>query len=420
MSAMFGRSSRRLARRARPARRAVTARLRRIPVPRRARVLLSGALLRRPWRTVVPLDKLLLGPQNARRHTAAEFAAATGDLLWPSTPVTEGPHVELLRLAAGRELTDADILASPYGRMARQAIRAHGAYFDATDDAGVVAVARRFLAGDPGDRPEPLLVAPIRGSDCYQLLDGHHRAARAAVGGARTVEVTAKWAPVTTPLQDLLTEMTWLDGDRQLYQPLPGAELRSGWPTVRRCTDRLDKLTEFLGEHGIDPPATYLDVASCYGWFVHRLGELGYDAEGMERDPLARPLGRAAYGLDPARVHIGDCVDLLRATDRRRDVVSCFSLLHHFVLGRAKADHTELLRLLDGVTGRVLFLDTGQEHEAWFRTSLRGWDPERIAAELAEHTTFDKIVDLGPDADAVPPHADNYGRHLFACLRTTR
>jgi hypothetical protein len=66
----------------------------------------------------------------------------------------------------------------------------------------------------------------------------------------------------------------------------------------------------------------------------------------------------------------------------------------------------------------VLFIDTGQENEEWFRTSLAGWNPEKIAEFLRENTTFDEIVDLGPDDDAHPPYADNYGRHLFACLRT--
>jgi hypothetical protein len=146
--------------------------------------------------------------------------------------------------------------------------------------------------------------------------------------------------------------------------------------------------------------------------------DLGYAANGMERDPLAPPLGQAAYGLDPSAVMVGDCVELLRSAGRTWSVVSCFSLLHHFVLGRGSTSPEELLKLLDAATERVLFLDTGQEHEAWMRRSLRGWSPEHIARYLREHTTFGEIVDLGPDEDAVGRYADNYGRHLFACVRT--
>jgi hypothetical protein len=214
--------------------------------------------------------------------------------------------------------------------------------------------------------------------------------------------------------------MSWLDGDRKLYQPLDAPELQQSWPIVRRCTDRLDKMVAFLGERELLPPATtsYLDIASFYGWFVGQMADRGYQAEGIERDPLGRVVGQAAYGVDPGSIRVGDCETLLEEAGRTWDVVSCFSLLHHFVLGRGAISHEELLRRIDAVTGRVLFLDTGQEHEEWFSESLAGWDAEKVRRTLAENTTFDEIIDLGPDADAVPPHERNYGRHLFACIRT--
>lgn len=402
-----------------------------VPLPPKARVVLSTAVLRRPWRLSVPMDRLLLGAQGG--WTAREYASRTGDLLWPSTPLLEGPHVGLLKLADGTpDLSDQQILDSPYGRLGKGCIKAGGAYFGATDDAGIITVARGFIARYRGEttsperRPEqsgaldPVLVAPVRGSGLYQVLDGHHRLAIAAMKGETTARVVAKWMPVTTPLQDLLLRMSWLDGTHELYQPLEAPELRDGWTTVRQCTDRLDKIERFLGERGIEPPATYLDVASCYGWFVSRMRAAGFDAAGIERDPLAVPLGRAAYGLPEGAISTGDCVDYLSGPEKTWDVVSCFSLLHHFVLGRGSVSAEELIRLLDKATGRVLFFDTGQENEAWFRTSLAGWSPERIAAFLRENTSFDEIIDLGPDEDARPPYEDNYARHLFACVRAAR
>jgi hypothetical protein len=87
------------------------------------------------------------------------------------------------------------------------------------------------------------------------------------------------------------------------------------------------------------------------------------------------------------------------------------------VLGRGSTDAEGLLELLDQATGRVLFLDTGQANEAWFKESLPEWDTPFIAKFLEKNSTFDEIIDWGPDADAVPPYQDNYGRHLFACIR---
>jgi hypothetical protein len=390
-----------------------------VPIPPKARVLASTVLLRRPGRITVPIDRLLLGAQGG--WTAREFAARTDDLMWPSTRLVDGPHVDLLRR---HDPTDEEILASPYGRLARRCVDAGGRYFGANDDAQIIAVARRFLSGRRDDerrpqqsgRLDPILVAPIRGSDHYQVLDGHHRLARAAVAGETSVRVVTKWLPVTTPLQDLLLRMSWLDGTKELYQPIHAPELERSWTTVRRCTDRLEKMRTLLAERGIG--GSYLDVASCYGWFVAEMGKAGFDAHGIERDPLAVPLGRAAYGLQEGRIGTGDAVELLTYTDRTYDVVSCFSLLHHFVLGRGSVGPEALMKLLDRATGTVLFLDTGQENEAWFRTSLAGWNPEAIADFLRRHTTFGEIIDLGPDDDAHPPYADNYGRHLFACVRT--
>lgn len=401
-----------------------------LPIPAAARVAVSTAVLRRPWKVPVRFDQLLVGAQGG--WTAREFADRTGDLLWPSTPFLDGPHVALLRLADEHgELTDEQILGSGYGRLGLRCIEAGGNYFGGTAPAGVLAAARAFIArhrGEetPGSAPrpqqsgpqDPVLVAPVRGSDQYQILDGHHRLAIAAMSGADGANVVAKWLPVTTPLQDLLLKMSWLDGTHELYQPIDAPELRSGWTTVRQCTDRLAKMDAFLGERGITG-GRYLDVASCYGWFVNRFSERGFDAEGIERDPLAVPLGQAVYGLPDGVIATGDCVEFLGGHDAGRwDVVSCFSLLHHFVLGRGSVSAEELIRLLDRATGRVLFFDTGQDNETWFAESLRGWDPPRVARFLRENTDFDEIVDLGPDEDARPPYEDNYARHLFACVRT--
>jgi hypothetical protein len=312
-------------------------------------------------------------------------------------------------------------------------IDARGSYFGVSDHDGVVRLARDYIARYRGDTPQtsaaadhrsrrsdPVLVAPVRASECYQVLDGHHRLALAAMRGEQYAEVTTKWLPTTTPLQDLLSRMSWLEGSRELYQPLDAPELRQSWTRVRRCTDRRDKMLAFLGERDLLPPNTtsYLDVASCYGWFVNEMRKAGFDARGIERDPLGPCLGNIVYGLSERVIRVGDAEQLL-PDEPRTDVVSCFSLLHHFVLGRASVDAAELVRLLDRVTRRVLFLDTGEGHEAWFRESLAGWDAEKIASFLTEHGTFDEVIDLGPDCDAIPPYENNYGRHLFACVRTT-
>lgn len=402
----------------------------RLPDPVRRQV--SEFVLRRRSPVHVPVDRLLLG--NQAGMDAARFASATDRLLWASTLVADGPHAQLLRAADERqpdELSDTEVLDSAYASMARDIIRVRGRYFDATNDDGILVGARRFIAGHQG-RPrsggggayasgvgDPILVAPVAHSTYFQVLDGHHRVASAIVGGAAAVTTTVKRLSVSTPLQQLLSDMSWIGGQRELYQPVDAPEIRDSWTLVRRCTDRLAKMDQVLAGEGLLPPATtsYLDIASCYGWFVDAMRTRGYDAFGIERDPLALTLGHAMFDLPSGAIRIGDCEVHLSSLEQRFDVVSCFSLVHHFVLGRGSITAAELLRRIDAATGRVLFVDMGQGHEEWFQDALAGWDSARVLAFLQEHTSFDRFLDLGPDDDTHPPFERNYSRTMFACIR---
>jgi hypothetical protein len=405
-------------------------RFERVPLPSRLR----GSVRKHtfvPWTREVPVERLLLGTQGDL--PGSQFATRTKDLMWTSRRVGDGPHAQLLRLAAEKgasRLTDREILDSPYGALAKRCVAESGEFFGVRNPQQIVAVARAFIGRSNGESQANAFrhqspngatigVARIRHSDYCQIIDGHHRAAAAAVADVKSVRVRTRWLPTTTAMQGLVTRMSWIDGRRELYQPLPAPEFSSEWPTVRRCTDRLEKITTFLQAEELLPPVTasYLDVASCYGWFVSSMRDLGYDCRGIELDPLANPLGEAAYGLPAEMITIGDGVTILGAMSQRYDVVSCFSLLHHFILGRVDATPEQLMELLDKVTGRVLFLDSGQSHEAWFRKTMPDWTTEKLMAFLQDTTQFTRVVDLGPDADAVPPYEDNYGRHLFACIR---
>lgn len=415
-----------LRRRTRP----IAGTIRRAPIPGKLRQTLYRYLPWQPWTVEIPINRLLIGAQNSL--TAAEITGLTGDLLWASRPVAEGPHADLLRRAEQARLTDQEILSSWYAEFARAMIQHTGNFFSARDDEGILLVARAFLEDRPRDADEPattghsiagssMRVARISGSDCYQVIDGHHRVARLAVQGAETVRARPGWLRTRTPLQETLDSMSWIGGQRELYQPLPSPELEKSWTVVRKCTDRLDKMHRLLKSLDHLPDhASYLDVASCYGWFVAQMAEAGLDAFGVERDPLGKVVGEAVYGLNPDRIAVGTAEDFLSQTDRKWDVVSCLSLLHHFALGRASVPVGEFLGLLDQATNHVLFLDTGQANEEWFADRLPDWTPDHIAHMLETETSFDLVVDLGADEDAVGSYTHNYQRHLFACVRHPR
>ena len=60
------------------------------------------------------------------------------------------------------------------------------------------------------------------------------------------LEVLVERPKSVTPAQRLLRRMSWLDGQERLYQPVALPEVAT-WPLMRRCTDRLAMMLDFLG-----------------------------------------------------------------------------------------------------------------------------------------------------------------------------
>jgi protoporphyrinogen oxidase len=386
--------------------------------------------LSRHRRQFVATDRLLVGGWNGM--SARRFAETTGLLLDPSTRLTESAQVDLLRrhdTIGTTVYNDEVLIETAYFKRVRAAASISGHHRGARSDEELIQLAREFLDRyqgrtipyRPGRSSANVLprVRRIDRSECFEIRDGHHRLAIEAARGAREVEVVVERPTSVTPAQRLLRRMSWLDGQERLYQPVALPEVAT-WPLMRRCNDRLSMMLDFLGDPSSTDSSirrTYLDVGACYGWFVSAMHERGYDARGIDQDPLSRTLAPLIYQLDPARLAIGDAAALLRAQNSTVDVVSCFSMLHHFVLGRGSCSAQELIALLDKVTGDVLFLDTGQSHEAWFRLVLPEWTTQYIQHWILENTSFTSVRALGADHDDVAPFAHQYGRTLFACTR---
>ncbi len=380
----------------------------------------------------IPVDACLLGGDSG--ITSARFARMVGDLRRASRPIADWPHVRLLRQydSIGDQLWEPGVLEqTEYYQNAGLNIEMCGSYHSALAPDQIRWGAMRFVGAYRGlsetfprqenetyvPDTEEIAVRPVKDSGCYQVLEGHHRLAIAHMKGIREVRGLVKGPPVATPVQELLLDVLWLKGRRELYQPVNVPEV-AGWVLVRRCSDRLAKMTDLLRREDLMPPCanTYLDVASSYGWFVAEMAKAGFRAAGVERDPIAILVGKTMYGLQPEQLHRSDSVTFLRGLKDQYDVVSCFSLVHHYFLNHLNVSPEELLRLLDLATRQVLFFDMGQGHE-YPGGPLEGWDADRVHRWLETNTTFNRIVRLGPDEDAVPPNQNAFGRMLFACLR---
>jgi len=377
----------------------------------------------------IDLGKLLMGGEDGR--PAASYARTTGDLLLPSRQIAQSPHAAFLRdyQAHGEDVFQPERFeATAYYRNAAKCIERSGHYFTAKEPKDIVHRARKFCKmfdGSPAEKPEehenapgsPVVVRRIMLSDCYEIIHGQHRLAVGAVKGREKYKcVIQPIEPVLTPLQQMVMDSSWTRGRCELYQPIPAPELAT-WSVVRKCADRLDAMAKWLTTNGIGS-GSYLDIGCSYGWFVAEMAKRGFQASGIDRDVAALSVGRLIYGLDPSACRATDVVSFLDREKQRRDIVSCFSVLHHFVHGTMRCSAADFIQKVDAITGAVLFLDTAECHEKWFAESLAGWDAEFIRKWLKEHTSFTRVEILGTDADNVGPYRDQYQRHLFVCSRS--
>jgi hypothetical protein len=382
------------------------------------------------------LDRLLRGGENGIR--AAKYAELTKQFLRPSTSVFEGPHVKLLQLyeAKGLEVLEDEVFkTTDYYKNAEECMRLTGAYFYDRPEK-IKDLATRFirqykgedlhLPPQPGqsDKGQPIWVRPIKYSSYYEVIDGNHRIAQAIMRGKVSIPALIyEKEPVATPLQQLLLDCLWINKQKWLYQPVNSPEINEQWIPVRRCTDRLKMMHNFLEKMQIqshNADKTYIDIGSSYGWFVKEMSAKGYKAFGMERDPFGMEIGFQLYGLKREQIIHRDIVlgmEECIKKDTSFNIVSCLSVLHHFVLGKSSTSAEGFIQLLDRITDQVLFIDTGEDTEAAFGEELRGWNPDFIQKWISQHSSFKSVIPLGVDQDRQEPFSGYYNRTLFACIK---
>lgn len=378
----------------------------------------------------VPVKALLMGDEGG--IDAKKYAILSGNPLRTSTPINKSPHAHLLQTyeQIGKDIFAPEYFKTlPYYLNGLKCLDLTGFYFDARREDEIIKVAQEFVNRDigksttirrRGQSPDnaPIMVRPIVASSYYQIKDGHHRSSLIARKEVDTVTVQIVDYPVSTLMQDLLLNVLWINGRKDLYQPVPIPEVEN-WKLVRKCSDRFTMMKDFLVENSLLSPnlQNYLDIGSSYGWFVSQMKYLGFQSLGVERDPLASKVGEICYGNLPEMTVNMDIVRFLTTSKDTFDIVSCLSVLHHYVLGKGAVPAEDFIQLLAQKTKKILFLDTGQSHEKWFSNELNAWTTEFIPKWILTHSSFSNVIPLGKDTDDDGEFKGNYGRTLFACLK---
>ena len=382
----------------------------------------------------VDLGRVLIGEQA--NIPLEKWVRKTGEVERISVLLQDSPYVWFLKDVLQNERLleeDAALERHPYFRMAQTVMRHTGNYFGEQTAEGLKAHMRKFYqmyrgfsrsgevvhATDDFRHSEfgaPITLSKVSFSDCYEIKDGHHRAAILWMRGEHKIRALVV-GEKTTFLQQVLLSCLQINGT-ELYQPVSKPEVRD-WRLVRQCEDRLAMMVKFLKESRLDDKIqTVLDIPCSYGWFVHQFRQRGYQAFGLDRDPNSLEVGKIVYGLTDQELRQGEVLDFLDHSDQKYDLVLFLSILHHFASGKERGHENQVLRKLDQITGKVLILDSGQNNEAWFRNKLPAWDEDYLESKIREHTSFRKIVRLGKDQDNRGIYKDQYARTLFACVKT--
>ena len=372
-------------------------------------------------------------------HDAGEWAEMTGNMQRASLLLADSPHVKFLEKyhEMGETLfLPQNFAQTAYYKNARECVQITGNYFGQRTDEGITAQARSFIT--LYDRivtnnslevkfPSTAYHSPSHSLPVVrktwtpktgQIDDGMHRLAISWVSGQK--ETTALVLPaLPTKLQSLVTEVARTQELPGLYQSVNSAEFDRSWTVVRRCSERFDIMRRFLASKNLRAgDLSVLDLGCSYGWFVSEFLKMGANAIGVDLNGAALKIGQIAYGLTVNQVVERDLVNFLENRDRTYNVVLLLSVLHHFALKPDSESPAEVLKRADAVAGDVLFIDTGQAHEHRYRNKLPDWDNDFIVNFVKQHSSFERVIPLGVDSDRGQRRRANYGRTLFACVRT--
>jgi hypothetical protein len=209
---------------------------------------------------------------------------------------------------------------------------------------------------------------------------------------------------------------TWIY-DFEYYQPLNKEELNS-WRVIRKCIDRADMMFKYLEKEKIYlTKSTYADMPCSYGFFLKCYKDKGAKVTGVDIDRSSIRVGEIVYGLKDDEIVYSDVIFFLRNSTTQYDIVSCLSFMHHLVMGSINYPYMSLLKDLDRITNKVLFIDTGQSHEEQYKDKLNSWDDAYIIELIKNNTNFKRVIPLGKDNDNIAKQKNDNGRTLFVCVK---
>ena len=380
----------------------------------------------------ISIKNVLVGQQSG--FPLEIWLKITGENSRLSKLIIDFPYVSFLKKIEEDETRLNDLgfmIKTDYFKMGNLCIRFAGHFMGAKDNSSLLKWMQEYYSfykrikngeeryikflskkGHSKIKEYPIL-SKIKNSNFYEVIDGHHRIAIMYLRGEKYINAIILGKKYSA-LQKMLLNINQINAI-ELYQPVEVNEVNL-WPVVRNCKDRFSLMVNFLKKLEIKK-GTLIDMACSYGWFTANFKKRGFKVIGIDRDPQAIKIAQLIYKLKSQETLSEKIESFIDRNKIKYDVVLFLSILHHYGLGKEKGDVNDILKKLDRITGKVLFLDSGENHEEWFKKKLPEWDINYIIKKIRENTSFKKIVKLGKDSDNVGRYSKNYGRTLLACVR---
>lgn len=368
----------------------------------------------------IEIEKVLVG--DIHGISSYDWYELTGDYSRLEEKITDSAYFELFDAIENGKLTKNSIKDYRYFKLGNLCIDKFGEYCGCKNEEELT----NFLLGLKNHLTEYkknktsvgnlfVLVRQIKDSDLYEVIDGHHRVAMDAVLGRSSLHAYVI-GEAFSGIQKKLLKVN-MTNSKELYQPVEKATVER-WPTIRNCQDRFGMIETFLkkAESKLEN-LKLIDIACSYGFFVKAFSGLEIKTKGLEIDKNSIEIGKISYGLSEKDYIQQPLQEYLKKTDDQFDIVCFFSILHHFGLkkdfGGGGVNLQELVKMVDKITKKYLFLDSGQNHEYWFKDTLSNWDDEFIVKLIMENSSFTSFEKLGTDNDNVGKYFGNYNRSLF-------
>lgn len=396
------------------------------------RLTLSGQKI---YLGTVELDKVLIGQQCG--CPLERWIPRTSEWERGSCPLSASPYVRFLQ-SIEREpelLGNDDFLASlAYFRMAQVAVAHTGSYFGATNLEGIRAQMRKFY-GAYADRrdgvefranyddyrhsrqDDPIQVAKIKRSSCYELRDGHHRASMLYVLGQRKIEAQITGSKFSY-LQRQVLQGNPGQGGCVLKQPLSQLEVKD-WPFLDDCDARFASMNQWLKQaENLVGNASLLHVGCGYGWYVRQFATLGYQASGSTRSENDWRIGRGALKLQANQIQLRSADDMLQSLASPVDVlVYSHDPQEGCLWKQTPARQREILGRLDSATSQVLLIECGCRVDCGEGTQLPPARVGELCDQAAADSSFGSFRPLTMPTGEEPHAVDQRQSGWLACIK---